>query len=260
MLTKNDERIADLEDWGRRAGPKSDVQWKAGRSAMEAARAWLAVTSPELPPEVASAFHSHAAFGAVTSWHGEPEVRLSLDGRRGETRNTDLLLEAHDASGAFLVAVEAKADESFDRTMSEVLVAALEAKVASSASGALDRAAELAVTLLHRRNPGTRDLGTLRYQLFAAAVGVLREAERRGITRAVLLVQEFVSDETRDDKHAANTADLNAWLERVSGGQFVRLDANAMVGPITVPEGPLVAGTAQLFVGKAVRNIRVVGV
>lgn len=259
MITKNDERIADLADWGNRAGPKSAKQWKAGRSAMEVARAWLSVAPPALPAEVTASFASHSAFGGITSWRGEPEVRLSLDGRRGETRNTDLLLEASDASGEFLVAVEAKADESFDRTISEVLVAALEAKIANHASGALARVEELVETLLPPRETGTRDLGTLRYQLFTGAVGVLREAERRGLDRAVLLIHEFVTDETRDDLHVANASDLNAWLTRVSGGQFTRVEANTMVGPIVVPLGPLVSGTARLFVGKAVRNIRTLG-
>ena len=89
---------------------------------------------------------------------------------------------------------------------------------------------------------------------------MLREAEARGISRAVLLVQEFVTDETLDPKHVANAADLNAWVDRVSSGRYARVDANTIVGPIVIPAGSLVTGTAQLFVGKAVRNIRVVGV
>lgn len=259
MISKDNRPITDLDDWGLRAGPKSESHWKPGRSAMEAARAWLAAKPPGLPPEVAVAMASHADFGPVLEWNGEPEVRLSLDGRPGEPRNTDLLVESRDAFGPVLIAVEAKADEPFDRLMADVLSAALESKIKNSDSGALARAQDLAVSLLSARAKGQAKVGALRYQLFTAAVGVLRAAEYRGIERAVLLVHEFITDATTDKEHASNASDLDDWLLRASSGQFAHLGANTMVGPIVVGPSDLLKGTARLFVAKAVRNIRTAG-
>lgn len=225
---------------------------------METARAWLVAVAPDLPPEVASAMQSHPDFGRIASWTGEPEVRLPLDMRRGETRNTDLLISAHDDMGEFLIAIEAKADESFDRLIREVLADAMETKVAKPKSEALDRVRDLVLSLLREREAAQAVVGDLRYQLFTAAVGVLREAERRGLSRAVLLIHEFVTDETTDGKHHANGVDLNHWLERVSGGEFLTLSGNSLVGPINVPGAPLLNGSAALYVGKSTRNIRTI--
>lgn len=85
MFFKGDQAIRCLADWELHAGPKHDRQWKNGRSAMEVARAWLAHVSPDLPPEIASALQSHPDFTRIKSWTGEPEVRLPLDMRKGET-------------------------------------------------------------------------------------------------------------------------------------------------------------------------------
>ena len=259
MLSKAGTPLVDLEDWQLRAGPKSSAQWKPGRSALEVARAWLAAMPTGLPSEVQGALASHADFGAVIRWEGEPEVRLAFDGR-GEPRNTDLLVIAQDSAGPLLIAVEAKADESFDRDYATVLVESLEVKIAKPASHALERAIDLAETLLppHRTNQPT--LSSLRYQLFTAAAGALCEAERRGIARAVLLVHEFVTDATTNAKHLVNASDLNAWTDRASGGAFTGISSGQVVGPITMRASDLLKGTSRLYVGKAVRNLRASGV
>jgi hypothetical protein len=40
-IEKSGQRIQSLEDWRRLAPPKTDEHWVEGRSALEAARAWL---------------------------------------------------------------------------------------------------------------------------------------------------------------------------------------------------------------------------
>src|SRR5690606_39201700 len=107
-ITKNSQAIRDIDHWGEIAGPKSSKHWVAGRSAMETARYWLAC-GDEFPPQLAAILRNHADFGAISCWTGEPEVKLSFDDRRGEPRNTDLLVLAEDDRGAFVMAVEAKA-------------------------------------------------------------------------------------------------------------------------------------------------------
>jgi hypothetical protein len=105
-IMKYGARLRDLDDWRAKAGPKSKAHWAVNRSAMEAARAWLAVESSSFPAEVAQVLTSHAAFGPVADWSGEPEVRLPFDLLPGEPRNSDLVIHAEDKYGLFVLATK----------------------------------------------------------------------------------------------------------------------------------------------------------
>lgn len=260
MLSKHGIPLSDLADWEMRAGPKKASQWKPGRSALEVARAWLASASTGMPSEILATLATNSAFGPVLRWEAEPEVRLAIDSRRGEPRNTDLLVIAHDAMGAYVIAVEAKADESFDREYAVVLAEALEARLANPRSGALERAVDLAKALLPAHRAGHPAVAGLRYQLFTAAVGALCEAERRDISRVVLMIHEFVTDVTTDSNHERNASDLDAWISRISDGAHTSVPSERLIGPIRVPGTPSTRGPGMLFVGKAVRRLRGSGV
>ncbi len=71
-------------------------------------------------------------------------------------------------------------------------------------------------------------------------------------------IHEFVTDQTRDDRHAQNASDLNRFLERMTDGAIHNLTEGALVGPFRVP-GSARIPSAPLYIGKAVRNTRVVG-
>jgi hypothetical protein len=89
--------------------------------------------------------------------------------------------------------------------------------------------------------------------------GALCEAERRGANRVILLVHEFVTDRTVDEKHLKNGEDLNRFVERLSAGTKVGLERSTLAGPFTVPGASLLSASLNLYIGKAVRNIRVAG-
>lgn len=258
MIHKDQQPVVDLADWERRAGPKAESQWKNGRSAKEAARHWLAA-SPQLPADVSAVLNSHPDFGPPVRWSAEPEVRLPIDHRRGESRNTDLLLTGTDSRGEFLVAVEAKADEPFDRPVGEVMRDAIERLAGAPKSGGVSRISDLVASLLPIAPAGAVAVADLRYQLLTAAAGALRYAEERGVTRAVLLIQEFVTAATEDAKHASNQADLENWLHRVSAGRCRALADRTLVGPFSVPGPPLLRGDALLYVAKARITLRNTG-
>lgn len=255
MLHKDAKPLVDLEDWRVRAKPKSPSQWRDFRSAKEAAKHWLGAF-PSVPPDLSATLSSHSDFSAIEKWSAEPEVQLRFDKRKGEPRNTDLLVLAHDASGPFLVAVEAKADEPFDRPIAKVIQDARKRLAANPLSKGLARVADLRSSLLPSASERAESDAKLRYQLFTAAAGVLAAAEKQGIARAVLYVQEFVTPETTDDNHRKNGDDLNRWLERVSAGAFSSVSDRKLVGPIRVPGAPLLSGGAALYVGKAQVRLR----
>ena len=255
-ITKRNTTIQTLEDWERLAGPKRTIQWSEARSAMESARAWLQGNGVEMPAEVSVALDNHPAFGKVITWAAEPEVQLRFDKFPGETRNSDLVVHAQDAHGAFLIAVEAKADEPFGETVGEALSAALERYLSNQRSNALVRAQQLARALLGPFKPGDPPAKDIRYQLLTACAGAMCEAERRGYSRAVMLIHEFFTRKTQDKNHDRNADDLNIFLRRISHSENVALGSGEIQGPFLVPRIPLITGDVKLFIGKVSRNVR----
>jgi len=255
-ILKGGHAITDIDDWAEFAGPKSIVQWKDNRSAKESARAWLSVKSPALPTEVAAVLSSHTDFGEVRAWTAEPEVQLHFDQFKGEPRNTDLLLIADDDHGRFIIAVEAKADESFSETVAETLSAALERKLKNARSNGIARIEQLAKAILGEHNEGELKIGDIRYQLLTATAGALAEGIRRKVERVVVLIHEFVTSKTTDSKHDCNASDLNSFVQRLSHKAISQISAQQLYGPIRVPGHPIFKEAPKLYIGKARRNLR----
>jgi hypothetical protein len=158
------------------------------------------------------------------------------------------------------IGVEAKADEPFGAPIGDALAQALESKLANPRSNGLLRLEQLGRAIVGERRTGTPSIGNLRHQLLTASAGVLCEAERQGCDRAILLVHEFITTKTNDEKHRRNAADLEAFLQRLSrdGGKPETL--NGLRGPFTVPGSPLLTSQVRLYVGKVSRNLRKTGV
>jgi hypothetical protein len=255
-IMKDGLPITSLEDWFARAGPKSPGHWKDGRSAKETARAWLGTGSFSLPQEVESLLADSPHFGPPLTWSAEPEAKLRFDTFAGEPRNSDLLVVASDTHGDYVIAVEAKADEPFGETVAAARANAAKRKAENPRSNGLLRIEQLEVALLGPKREGQAEFDSLRYQLLTATAGALAEAQRRGVNRAVMLVHEFVTDETTDDRHAANAVDLDRFVLRLSGGTHLSVHEGEMAGPFAVPGQPRFAAGIQLFIGKVVRRMR----
>jgi hypothetical protein len=255
-ITKSGVPLTSLTEWQKLAGPKSANAWVDGRSAKEAARAWLEGSGRDLPLEVSSALAKHPAFGTVEKWDAEPEVRLHFDKFAGETRNSDVVAFARDSHGPFIIAVEAKADEPFSETVAKALAASVERYLKSEKSNGVARIKQLAQALFGPREEGDPSLDGIRYQLLTACAGAICEAERRGIDRALVLVHEFVTDVTLNVNHLRNTADLNAFTKRISHGAVIGIHDGDIEGPFSVPGVPLFADKVRLFIGKVSRNLR----
>jgi hypothetical protein len=256
MIHKALVPLRSLAEWKTHAPPKSAVQWKEGRSAVEMARAWLTAEPPALPPEVEALLASHPDFGPVEAWEAEPEALVPFDGFSGPA-NVDLLLRARDPMGKIVVAVEGKADESFGATLGETFSAALERKLSSPNSKGVARIEQLARALLHPRSGrGLPRVGDLRYQLLTVSAAALAEAERQGVGRAVVVVHEFRTELTADDNLARNQRDLDRFLKRISRGEVTESGTGRLHGPFRVPGGTLFGDGSALYLGKAVRERR----
>jgi hypothetical protein len=258
-IYKNGRQISTLKEWREFAPPKSPKHWSPGRSAMELARSWLAVSSPSLPAGISAVLGGHSAFGTILNWCAEPEVRISFDQLRGEPRNTDLLVQACDDRGEFLLAVEAKADEPFGETVAEALAAAAERRLANPRSRGIERIEHLAMALLGPRRKGEVSLGRIRYQLLTAVAGAVAVAVRKRSQRVVLLVQEFQTYKTTEEKRVANARDLNAFVHRLSHGAVRQIDAGTILGPFEIPGNILFGTVPPLFIGKVTCDLRTPG-
>src|SRR5262249_54510127 len=154
---------SSLEDWERFAGPKSAHQWVDGRSAKEAARAWLAGGEDGLPDEVSSLLRTHPRFGRVRSWSAEPEAKLRFDSFSGEPRNSDLVVYAEDEFGPYLLAIEAKADEPYGDTVAKTLTAAQRRLTENPRSNGVARVEQLMQRFFQTTGAASPALLNLRY-------------------------------------------------------------------------------------------------
>ncbi len=130
-----------------------------------------------------------------------------------------------------MVAVAAKADESFGNTLAVQRTRAEAARVKNPRSRALERVERLVHQVLGLPDV-TPEVEGIRYQLLTATAAAVAEAERIGATRAVVLVHEFVTDATSDERHDANAADLRAFAGRVFGKDVTGLDR--LLGPVSL--------------------------
>ena len=256
MITKDGEPLEDLDTWRRLAGPKHENQWQDGRSAKEAARAWIELAPESLPTEILEALLSHEGLGQIVEWSAEPEARVTFDSFGGEAANLDLMVHARDGGGSLVIAVEAKADEPFGATLAETSRAASKRKAENPRSKGLDRLERLAETVLGVPGDELTRIDTLRYQLLTATAAAVAAAQRRSVSRAVLLIHEFVTEQTLDEKHERNAADLGAFVRHISGGAIEEVEAGTVCGPLELPGVRATGSDVWFYVGKGVRNLR----
>ncbi len=258
-FTKEGHELRTLDQWREYGGPKRANQWRGGRSAKEVARAWLNAR-PNLPDEVMEVLTSNGSmFHPVGPWTATPEVCLALDGFKGSTRNTDMLVHLNSLQGAYLVAVEAKADEPFGETVADALAAAVDRGLTSAKSNGVKRIEQLAAALLSPRSvkPDSEvpRIGLLRYQLLTAIGGLLYEASKARHSRAVFLVHEFHTFATREVKHQANAQDLEQFVTRLTRGACIKVESGKLYGPFRVPGAPNWHSVPDLYIGKALRYV-----
>ena len=256
IANRDGQTIKSIDDWKRLAPPKSDYQWVEGRSAFELARAWCGTGTPSIPDGLRALFESRDDTRGLTVDLVTPECRIAFDTRRGEPRNADLAFVGRTASATVAVTIEAKADEPFGATVAQTLADALKRLDSKPSGKGIERVADLVRAILPIRQEGLPEAGGLRYQLLTAAAGSLAYARDTGASVAVLLVHEFVTDQTHDAKHAENARDYDAFLRRLRGVHPDAPETEPGLEWLTVPGAPLFAEGSRLLIGKLVTDRR----
>jgi hypothetical protein len=227
-----------------------------GRSAFQLDEAWCGVGVPTRPAALRDILDSRLETRGMTLDVVLPEHRILFDTHGGEPRNADLAFVGKTPAGKVAVTVEAKADEPFGTTVSETLTAALERGIETPASKGVRRVEDLARALFRTRVSGQPKVADLRYQLLTATAGTLAFASAQGAPVAVLIVHEFVTDQTRDPNHEQNGRDYADFVQRLSGHPNADQSGRILHGPFSVPGAALFPGVRALFIGKVTANRR----
>ena len=149
--------------------------------------------------------------------------------------------------------MEAKADEPFGDTVGRTLIKAQKRLEKNPRSKGIERARGLVEGILGGSAEKHLDV---RYQLLTASAAAIEEAKRHGAKRAVLLVHEFRTDLTTDQKLDSNLSDLLDFLQLVSGESINAVSPSALLGPFYVPLATKESNQVGLYLGKAVRELR----
>jgi hypothetical protein len=252
IIGKKGQLISTVPEWGSFASPAGQSKhWKDCRSAKEVARAWVGSPKPMIPKDLVSLLDSEPKTQAMTFGCVRLEARLRLDKRRGNTRNTDVLAYGRAGGQPTIVAIEAKADESFGPRLGAAADSGR-----SKNSKVRERVNELCTALFGRplgsepkRDP---ELTSVRYQLVHGLVGVLNEAADSNAKQAVFVIHEFRSRKgTRESGLEANRKALEDFLGALK---------NAPLKPGALSRLHLPVGSSlpqiPVFLGKAVTELK----
>lgn len=245
---------APIEDWRQWTRPKEAGQWKAGRSAMELARAWFTSTQPLCPPEVTSLLESNDGTKDLQFLEGKPEYVTPLP-ERGEGRNHDLVMWATRGEEKAILCIEAKTDELFGDLIGNYWY-----KMKSGVNPT--RAPERIEKLLHLvfgpdAEPTAEPWASLRYQLLTGVAGTLFQAARDEAASGIFIVQEFQTHLTDLKKLQLNHDDYNRFIGTLCGKPATVDVDGQMLGPFSYPAdrfqlyvNDMKQETVRLFVGK----------
>jgi hypothetical protein len=253
----NGRPITSLEAWRKLAGPKRDDQWVVGRSAYECANAWCGSGNICMPEELATLLNSRKETRGLSVDVIFPECKIRFDKLSGEPRNADIAFVGNARGRKVAATIEAKADETFGASVARTMCDALERSLTNSRSRGIARVETLVRALLRPRAGTQLQTGLLRYQLLTAVAGSLAWAEQQHADIAVLIVHEFITNQTHPSRHVSNEADFNCFLARLaSGGSTPGAEGPVLHGPLVVPGAPLFENPVPLLIGKVTTDNR----
>lgn len=244
LTGRNGKHIAD---WGAWTRPKKDCQWRAGRSAMELARAWFVSSKPSCPREVADLSASHPRTVGLTPVKGVPGHVMSLP-QRGEGRNHDLLFLAEGEAGRAVISVEAKVDESFGETVGTYWDKGKRSATRTRAPERIEALLSMAFGATAR--PDAYPWCGLRYRLLTAGTAI--EAAGRQASVAVVIVHEFRTESADAEKMAVSGADFQSFVCALSDPPATNVLDGRLHGPVRLAPCACLDRAVDVFIGKAV--------
>ena len=263
LINEEDKCITSFDGWPRKEG-----QWKEGRSTLELAR-YFTVTHQcgTVPPNYREMLKPR--FPGFEIHVGRPEHSTDLPPKgSGGPRKHDLHLRGTSPSDSLTVCVEAKADESFGKTINKEWIEAEKTLLFRPGSQKKTRLEDLLDCVWGERTPKS-SLSELRYQLLHALVGTaiqtLQDAEKNDHSASgtgVLLIHAFETDETERNKLERNQRDLEKFLRALPNMTIPAAGVvpGCLYGPakVFVPADFVPLGRSAIvdvYLGKLVTNL-----
>lgn len=225
-IYKNKQQTIELctvVDWFNNCPPANPKkQWVDKRSALEMARFWIDSQKQ----------NDFLAFlqkvkEDITFDYAIPEIAITFDNYRNPRKN-DLCIYAKEKNDNILVSIEGKSDEPFgDNNVYTEWIESIQEKRKKPKSKQIDRLIEL-----YNRFDNKAEFLELRYQLTYWLSGAIEEAKRNKIDSVFLIVQEFHSDKTKDQKITHNANDFDFFVRFISKDHYEKVRKNEILGPI----------------------------
>ncbi len=252
MMLKNfntKQVINSMDDWTR---PKKPEHWKAGRSAMELARAWFTSSTPNIPKEVEALLATHARTSGMAFSEGYPE-RVTKLPQRGEGRNHDLMLKGQVSNEATVVCVEAKVDEPFGDTIEARLKKGIASSPNSKVPERID--ALLKIVFGASAKPDQLPWSSLRYQLLTGMAGTTLQAAEDNAPLAVFIVHEFDTAKANPKYVQTNAIDYTEFVACFYSIPVDTVVSGQLYGPVSLKQTNGLLHDVDMFIGKAVTAI-----
>jgi len=252
-LSLKDHDGHPIADWRGWTLPKAEYHWRAGRSAMELARAWFTSPVPICPPEVESLLESHPLTAVVALTEGWPEYVTPLP-ERGAGRSHDLLLVGCRDGCGVVVSVEAKVDEPFGERIGDYWHSARKSKKPTRAPERIE--ALVSMVFGSGTRPDAKPWSLLRYQLLTAVAGTAIEAAHRKSDTAVLIIHEFITHSADPAKVADNGQDLSDFVSVLLSQDSDPVQPGRLYGPAMLVADKNLSRAVNVLIGKAVFSWR----
>lgn len=243
LFDRHNQPISDWRSW---TPPKAATkQWRAGRSAMELARAWFTSPVPVVPPEVRALLDSHDLTRDAVIRVGWPELKTPLP-LRGEARNHDLVAVGDAGGREILLAVEGKVDE----TMGPKLGKYWRKSKDDNERSLVCRRIDLLLAAVFGPDASATDepWRELPYQMLTAVVGTVIEATNRQCPVGVVCIQEFITEAAKHKKLDRNQAAFESFLKALG---ITDPKPATLYGPFSVVSPEKVENEVQILIGKA---------
>ena len=215
--------ILTINDWLNYCPPMNPKkQWVDYRSAKEMANFWTQSKNQETFLSYIQTIKNDLKFQCAI-----PEFITKFDNYDNPRKN-DLCIFAEDKSGNVLISIEGKSDEPFgDKYVNQALISSIITKKSNSKSKKFDRLCEL----YQRYNQNT-DFFKIRYQLSYWFAGTIDEAFRNNVNSVFLIVQEFHSFKTNQDKIKTNKDDFDFFVKFITNSEYKKINYKNIIGPI----------------------------
>ena len=243
LLISKKTPIEKVNDWAR---PKRKDHWKAGRSAMELAKAWHRLTVPE---ELLNLLSGHQRLANLNFIRLVPEKVTSLP-EKGEGRNHDLCILSKTPSGNVTISIEAKADEPFgNHTVGEYWSLSMKRRKKGETTKVPERIKKLLTLVGEKGDPTKSQWANVRYQLLTAICGTAIEAKKDSSKLCVFIVHEFKTSKTNKKNLDRNRKDYEIFLRVFLNNKDIVINDKFLYGPVSV-------NGVKCLVGKVSRKVR----